>query len=108
MRARPPSETEPRRRPALEPETPGVAFGADSFRSLQRVSEAVRERIKIDQVFIGSCTNAKIEDLRIAAKILKGKKLAHGTRGVAIPASHEIWLKALDEGIIEVLVRAGF
>jgi 3-isopropylmalate/(R)-2-methylmalate dehydratase large subunit len=72
------------------------------------VSDAVREKIKIDQVFIGSCTNAKIEDLRIAAKILKGKKLAPGTRGVAIPASHEIWLKALEEGIIEVLVRAGF
>ncbi|MBI3325957.1 MAG: 3-isopropylmalate dehydratase large subunit [Nitrospinae bacterium] len=72
------------------------------------VSQAMRERIKIDQVFIGSCTNAKIEDLRIAAKILKGKHLAPGTRGVAIPASHNIWLNALEEGIIEVLVRAGF
>lgn len=72
------------------------------------ISQAMRENIKIDQVFIGSCTNAKIEDLRIAAKILKGKKLAPGTRGVAIPASHTIWLKALEEGIIEVLVRAGF
>lgn len=72
------------------------------------ISQAIREKIKIDQVFIGSCTNAKIEDLRIAAKILKGKHLAPGTRGVAIPASHNIWLKALEEGIIEVLVRAGF
>ncbi len=72
------------------------------------VSEAMQEKIKIDQVFIGSCTNAKIEDLRIAAKILKGKRLAPWTRGVAIPASHNIWLKALEEGIIEVLVRAGF
>jgi len=72
------------------------------------VSEAMQEKIKIDQVFIGSCTNAKIEDLRIAAKILKGKKLAPWTRGVAIPASHNIWLKALEEGIIEILVRAGF
>jgi 3-isopropylmalate/(R)-2-methylmalate dehydratase large subunit len=72
------------------------------------VSEAVQENIKIDQVFIGSCTNAKIEDLRIAAKILKGKHLAPRTRGVAIPASHNIWLKALEEGIIETLVRAGF
>jgi 3-isopropylmalate/(R)-2-methylmalate dehydratase large subunit len=72
------------------------------------VSQAMQEKIKIDQVFIGSCTNAKIEDLRIAARILKGRKLAPGTRGVAIPASHNIWLKALEEGIIEVLVRAGF
>ncbi len=72
------------------------------------ISQAMQEKIKIDQVFIGSCTNAKIEDLRIAARILKGKHLAPGTRGVAIPASHEIWLKALEEGIIEVFVRAGF
>lgn len=72
------------------------------------VSQAMQEKIKIDQIFIGSCTNAKIEDLRIAAKILKGQKLAPGTRGVAIPASHNIWLKALEEGIIEILVRAGF
>jgi len=76
--------------------------------NIRPVGEAMREKIKIDQVFIGSCTNAKIEDLRIAAKILKGKHLAPGTRGVAIPASHNIWLKALEEGIIETLVRAGF
>lgn len=72
------------------------------------VSQAMNDKIKIDQVFIGSCTNAKMEDLRIAAKILKGKKLADGVRGVAIPASQKIYREALKEGIVEIFAEAGF
>ncbi|RMF92811.1 MAG: 3-isopropylmalate dehydratase large subunit [Nitrospinota bacterium] len=72
------------------------------------VSQAMQEKIKIDTVFIGSCTNARIEDLRIAARILQGKHLAPWTRGVAIPATHNIYLQALSEGLIEIFSRAGF
>jgi len=74
----------------------------------QPVSKVMAQKIKIDQVFIGSCTNAKMEDLRIAAKILKDKKLAPWVRGVAIPASQKIYLEALKEGIIETFIKAGF
>ncbi|RJP58432.1 MAG: 3-isopropylmalate dehydratase large subunit [Candidatus Auribacter fodinae] len=72
------------------------------------ISKVMAEKIKVDQVFIGSCTNAKIEDLRIAAKILKGKKLAPWVRGVAIPASQKIYLEAIQEGIVEIFAKAGF
>ena len=72
------------------------------------VSEAMKDKIKIDQVFIGSCTNAKIEDLRIAARILKGKKLPRWVRGVAIPASQKIYREALAEGLIDIFASAGF
>ncbi len=63
--------------------------------------------IEIDQVFIGSCTNGRIQDLRDAAKILKGKKIANGTRMLIIPASRETYIKALDEGLIRIFVDSG-
>lgn len=72
------------------------------------VSQAMEEKVQIDQVFIGSCTNAKIEDLRIAAKILEGHELAKWTRGVVIPASHKIYMEALEEGLIHTFAKAGF
>ncbi|MDE0207931.1 MAG: 3-isopropylmalate dehydratase large subunit, partial [Candidatus Tectomicrobia bacterium] len=72
------------------------------------VGEAMQEKVSIDQVFIGSCTNAKLEDLRIAAKILDGHQLAKWTRGVVIPASHNIYMQALDEGLISIFAKAGF
>jgi homoaconitate hydratase family protein len=59
----------------------------------------------IDQVFIGSCTNGRLEDLRVAAKVLKGRKVR--ARTIVMPASREIMLDALKEGIVEELVRAG-
>src|SRR5688500_15335684 len=62
---------------------------------------------KVDQVFIGSCTNARLEDLRVAASILKGQKVAKGTRLVVFPASTRIYLAALKEGIIETITNAG-
>ena len=63
--------------------------------------------VEIDQVFIGSCTNGRIEDLRDAAKILKGNQIARGLRMLVIPASKETYLKALDEGLIKIFVEAG-
>ncbi|WP_213818305.1 3-isopropylmalate dehydratase large subunit [Garciella nitratireducens] len=65
------------------------------------------EEIKIDQVVIGSCTNGRIEDLRIAAQILKGKKIAKGIRLIIIPATQSIYLTALKKGWIETFIQAG-
>ncbi|MEN8188481.1 MAG: 3-isopropylmalate dehydratase large subunit [Thermodesulfobacteriota bacterium] len=62
----------------------------------------------IDQVYIGSCTNGRIEDLRDAAAILKGRKLATGVRGIVTPATPLIYSQALEEGIIKIFMDAGF
>ena len=62
---------------------------------------------KIDQVFLGSCTNGRIEDMREAARILKGKKIAKETRMLIIPASKEVYTKCLDEGLIKIFIEAG-
>ncbi len=72
--------------------------------NVKPVSEVDQE---IDQVFLGSCTNGRISDLRDAAKILKGQKIANGTRMLVIPASKEVYTKALDEGLIKIFVDAG-
>jgi 3-isopropylmalate/(R)-2-methylmalate dehydratase large subunit len=61
----------------------------------------------VDQAFIGSCTNGRIEDLRLAAQILKGKKVKDGVRALVIPASQEVYTQALREGLIEVFTDAG-
>lgn len=63
---------------------------------------------KVDQVYMGSCTNGRLEDLRIAAQILKGKKLASNVRGILSPATPKIYRDALKEGIIEIFMDAGF
>jgi 3-isopropylmalate/(R)-2-methylmalate dehydratase large subunit len=63
--------------------------------------------IKLDQVVIGSCTNGRISDLRIAAKILKGKKIKSGLRLIVIPATQKIYLEAVKEGLAEIFVKAG-
>ena len=62
--------------------------------------------VTIDQVYIGSCTNGRIEDLRIAAEILKGKKIADGLRCIIVPASKKIWKQAMDEGLFEIFTEA--
>ena len=64
-------------------------------------------KVKVDQVVIGSCTNGRISDLRISAKILKGKKVAPHVRLVVIPATQEIYLEAMREGLLEIFVKAG-
>ncbi len=63
--------------------------------------------VKIDQVVIGSCTNGHLEDLRLAATILKGKKVHPEVRCIVFPATPDIYLQALKEGIIEIFVEAG-
>ncbi|KNY26128.1 3-isopropylmalate dehydratase large subunit [Pseudobacteroides cellulosolvens] len=63
---------------------------------------------KINQIYIGSCTNGRIEDLRIAARVLEGKKISDDVRGIVSPATPEIYSLALKEGIIEVFQNAGF
>ena len=65
------------------------------------------EKIKIDQVVIGSCTNGRIEDLRMAREVMKGKKVAKGVRVIVIPGTQNIYLQAIKEGIAEDLVTAG-
>ncbi len=64
-------------------------------------------RVKIDQSVIGSCTNGRIEDLRIAASILKGRQIADGVRCIVIPATQQIYLQAVREGLAEIFVEAG-
>ncbi|MEM2325609.1 MAG: 3-isopropylmalate dehydratase large subunit, partial [Archaeoglobaceae archaeon] len=63
--------------------------------------------VKVNQVFIGSCTNGRYEDLKIAAEILKGEKVAKNVRLIVIPASRREYMRALREGLIEILVDAG-
>ncbi len=62
----------------------------------------------VDQVYIGSCTNGRIEDLRVAADVLKGRKISDSVRGIVSPATPEIFRKAMDEGIIKVFMDSGF
>jgi len=62
----------------------------------------------VDQVYIGSCTNGRIEDLRIASSILKGKKISETVRGIVSPATPKIFKMAMDEGIIDIFMEAGF
>jgi 3-isopropylmalate/(R)-2-methylmalate dehydratase large subunit len=71
------------------------------------VEQAVADDLKIDQVMIGSCTNGRIEDLRIAAKIMKGKRVAKHTRMIVTPATQKIFLQAQDEGLMNILIEAG-
>ncbi|MGY0372618.1 3-isopropylmalate dehydratase large subunit [Clostridium sp. JNZ J1-5] len=83
---------------------PTVAFPhlPENTRTIDEVGE-----VKIDQVIIGSCTNGRIEDLRMAAKILKGKKVNKNVRTIIFPATQKIYLQALKEGLLEIFVEAG-
>ncbi|MDY4975994.1 MAG: 3-isopropylmalate dehydratase large subunit [Clostridia bacterium] len=67
----------------------------------------VKDNIVIDQVVIGSCTNGRIEDLRQAAAILKGKKIADGLRLIVIPATQKVYLQAMEEGLLKQFIEAG-
>ena len=71
------------------------------------VEQAVKDDLKIDQVMIGSCTNGRIEDIRIAAAIMKGKRVAKHTRMIVTPATQKILLQAQHEGLIDILIEAG-
>jgi len=83
---------------------PQVAFPhlPSNARSISQVGE-----IEIDQVVIGSCTNGRLEDLQVAAQILKGRQVHRGVRCIVIPGSQQVYLEALREGLIEAFVSAG-
>ncbi|GHU40199.1 3-isopropylmalate dehydratase large subunit [Clostridia bacterium] len=80
-----------------------------SFPHLPENTKTVDELadIPIQQAVIGSCTNGRIEDLRIAAEILRGQKVAKGVRCIVIPATQKIYLKAMEEGYIKDFIEAG-
>jgi 3-isopropylmalate/(R)-2-methylmalate dehydratase large subunit len=63
---------------------------------------------RVDQVYIGSCTNGRIEDLREAAAVLKGRKIASTVRGIVSPATPAVYARALKEGLLEIFMEAGF
>ena len=74
----------------------------------QVVAVEEMERTPVDQVYIGSCTNGRIEDLRAAAEVLKGKHLADGVRGILAPATMQVYTQAMNDGILSVFIEAGF
>ena len=69
--------------------------------------DEITEEIKIDQVVIGSCTNGRLEDLRIAAKVLEGRHVKKGLRCIIIPATQAIYLQAMEEGLLKIFIEAG-
>lgn len=71
------------------------------------ISEAKQDAIKIDQAYLGSCTNGRIQDLRDAAEVLKGKKIADGVRMIVVPATTDIWKQAEAEGLFKIFMEAG-
>ncbi len=80
-----------------------------SFPHLPENTHTVDEidEIKIDQVVIGSCTNGRLEDLEIAAEIMKGKKVAKNVRAIIIPATQKIYLEAMEKGYLKTFIEAG-
>lgn len=83
---------------------PTVSFPhlPSNTRTIDQVGE-----VKIDQAVIGSCTNGRIDDIRAAAEILKGKKVAKGVRCIVIPATQAIYLQAMREGLLKIFIEAG-
>ncbi len=84
---------------------PMVTFGykPDNVKAVRELEGTV-----VDQVYIGSCTNGRIEDLRIAARVLKGHTISQTLRGIVSPASPEAYRKAHDEGLLKIFLDAGF
>ncbi len=83
---------------------PTVSFPhlPDNTRTIDEVGD-----VKIDQVVIGSCTNGRIEDLRMAASILKGRHVKKGIRTIIIPGTQKIYLQAMHEGLVDIFINAG-
>ena len=78
-------------------------FRPDNVRPVKEM-----DKTEIDQIYIGSCTNGRLEDLRIAAQVLKGKKIDDHVRGIVSPATPKIFQQALDEGLLRIFMDAGF
>ena len=72
-----------------------------------RTMDQITEDVVIDQAVIGSCTNGRIDDLRCAAKILEGRKVKKGVRCIVIPATQQIYLQAMEEGLLKIFIEAG-
>ncbi|MGQ9460934.1 MAG: homoaconitase large subunit [Candidatus Bathyarchaeaceae archaeon] len=85
----------------MEPQV-SCPHSVDNVKSVSEVAD-----VGIDQAFIGSCTNGRIEDLRLASSLLKGKKVRDGVRMIVVPASQEVYLQALQEGLLEIFLKAG-
>ena len=85
---------------------PTVAFPhlPENTRTVDEIGE---KEVKIDQCVIGSCTNGRISDLRAAANILKGKKIAKNVRCIIFPGTQQIWLDAMHEGLFDIFIEAG-
>ncbi len=83
---------------------PTVAFPhlPENTRTIDEVGQ-----VEIQQAVIGSCTNGRIDDIRIAAQVMKGRKVAKGVRCIVIPATQAIYLQALREGLLEIFIEAG-
>lgn len=83
---------------------PTVAFPhlPENTKTIDQVGD-----IAIDQVVIGSCTNGRIDDMRIAAKVLKGRHVAQGLRCIIIPATQAVYLQAMEEGLLKIFIEAG-
>ena len=69
--------------------------------------DEITDEIQIDQVVIGSCTNGRIEDIRCAAEVLRGRHVAKGIRCIIIPATQAIYLQAMEEGLLKIFIEAG-
>ena len=72
-----------------------------------RTIDEITEKVVIDQAVIGSCTNGRISDMRAAAEILKGKKIADNVRCIVIPATQQVYLQCIKEGLTEIFINAG-
>ncbi|MEG1901531.1 MAG: 3-isopropylmalate dehydratase large subunit [Clostridium sp.] len=83
---------------------PTVAFPhlPENVKTIDQVGD-----VKIDQSVIGSCTNGRISDMRAAAEVMRGKKVAKGVRCIIIPATQKIYLQAMREGLLEIFIEAG-
>ncbi|MFC1869932.1 3-isopropylmalate dehydratase large subunit [Chloroflexota bacterium] len=86
---------------SLEPQI-AMPFAVDNVKPVTQIGE-----VKIDQAVLGSCTNSRLEDLRIAAEIVRGKKIHPDVRFLVIPASAEVYKDAMNEGILSTLIDAG-
>lgn len=69
--------------------------------------DEIKEPVKMDQVVIGSCTNGRLDDLRLAAEVLEGRHVAKGMRCIIIPATQEIYMQAMEEGLLKTFIEAG-
>jgi 3-isopropylmalate/(R)-2-methylmalate dehydratase large subunit len=80
-----------------------VGYKPDQVKKIRDLGD-----VRIDQVYIGSCTNGRMSDLREAAKVTRGRKLADGVRGILCPATPRIFSEAMHEGLLDIFMEAGY